>query len=107
MTLGLFGLIAIASTRPFQIDEPAVIPLGPSGFQTNPVTLPARVLAFDGDSVVTGDPVEIAAHSFIASWYALGGIGFPPKVRSAAIRAPALAESLARCFGVLPAPPPS
>jgi hypothetical protein len=48
------------------MDEPAVIPLGPIGFHTSPVTLLAKVLDFGDESVVTGCPVEIAAHSFIA-----------------------------------------
>src|SRR6202023_2905812 len=68
ITFGLFGLTAIESIRPFHMDVPAVIPLGPIGFQTNPVTLLARVLAFGAPRLVTGDPVEIAAHSFMAFW---------------------------------------
>ena len=66
MTLELVGLIAIESMRPFTTAVPAFIPLGPIGFQTSPATLPERVLDFGDLRLVTGAPVEIAAHSFIA-----------------------------------------
>src|ERR1700689_3087947 len=93
MMSGLVGLTAIASPRPFQIDEPAAIPLGPSGFHTTPLILLTAGLAMGGPpflffaAMVFGRITAgaIALHCFIPFWYASAGIGTPPNVRSVVI----------------------